>query len=310
MPIPASASHRVVYATYLAAGGNPAEGFVTFQPRFILTDAQDATFVTTTVVRGDIDPVTGYMSVDLMCTDDADIAPPGWTWHVKEHVDGGREYDIFVPYGIGPIPLTGLATAIASGNFAEAYIPWSAAGASGGVAPLDATKKIPLIYLPDSNAVVVYSPIAPSSPDPNQLWWNTTTQIFYRWDYATATWIPVVAKSTNETFTFTVAGPVTISSQDIRYYMDYAVNLESARISVGQSPVDGPGVEVDILVDGVSIFGAPIDRPVIAPGSFTANVTLSGTVLAGSYITFNITSVGLTTPGSGLVLVIRGDRSL
>jgi hypothetical protein len=313
MAIPGSASHRVVYATYLDAAGNPAEGFVTFEPRFVLTDAADATFVTTDPVRGDLDP-TGYMHVDLMCTDDTDLAPPGWTWRVREHITGGRDFDIFVPYGDGsPFPLTGFAIGSPpSGSFAIAYIPWSAAGVANGVTPLGPDAKVPVGFLPDSNAVVVFSPTAPSSPAANQLWWNTTTQTLSRWDFSLSTWVEVVSHTADEKYEFTIAGTISTSAVPIRYYVDYDLTITQMRIGVTEAPTGTTGVTVDLKVDGTSVFAVAGDRPTIAPGEYTTvafPTNVPATILAGHWMQIEITSVGDTTPGAGLVAVVRTVRN-
>jgi hypothetical protein len=40
---------------------------------------------------------TGYFTIDLPATDDADIVPVNFTYRVREFFTRGRDYDIFVP---------------------------------------------------------------------------------------------------------------------------------------------------------------------------------------------------------------------
>jgi hypothetical protein len=307
MPIPASAEHRVVYATYLDAGGDPAVGFVEFTPSVVLTDQADVTFIALEPLVAELDE-TGYMAADLMCTDDPDLQPTGWYWKVEEHIPGGRRYGILVPSGSTPIPLTALGQAAqVPPSLSQTYVPWAAVGRAGGVPPLDATGLIPPEFLPGTGDLVVFSSSAPTTPAVNQLWWNTATQTLYRWDGSS--WVAGTATSDSADMTFTIAGTVSVGTQAIRYYVDGPVSIDRVRVSVGTPPV-GAVLTVDVLKNGASIFASPGDRPTIADGGYTAVVTPAGiTATTGDYFQISVVTVGSSTAGAGLVTTIRATRT-
>lgn len=306
MPIPASVNHRVVFATYLDAGGAPAVGFVTFTPSLVLTDQSDTTFIALEPLVAELDG-TGYMAADLMCTDDPDLQPQGWSWIVEEHIPGGRKFAILVPNGSTPIPLTSLGVAQElPQNLTTTYVPWAAVGSANGVPPLDSAGIIPTAYLPGSAELVIFSPVSPLAPAVDQLWWNTASLTLARWNGSA--WDYLSAAANEYEFTFTIAGPVPFGSPTVRYYLDFPIIIDSVRASLGASPV-GSFLRCDVLVSGVSIFGAPEDRPTINPGEFTSSVTSSATAGGSDYLTFDVTDIGSVSPGSGLVLVVRARRS-
>lgn len=108
--------NQVVYVNvggnYFDNDGNPLSGYLTFWPSSPLTLSVGST--TTTLLQrrtgishfnrnqagsGKIYLHNGQLAVSLLATDNsaAGMVPASFSYHVKEHIFEGREYDIFVP---------------------------------------------------------------------------------------------------------------------------------------------------------------------------------------------------------------------
>lgn len=111
-----------------------------------------------------------------------------------------------------------------------------------------------------------------------------------------------------EVMAFTVAGQVSVQTGNLRLYVEADGEIERIRASVGTPPVGG-SIEIDVLLNGVSIFGAD-PKPVIADGTYTTYVDLTTPVVvaSGDYLTVDILSTGVSTVGSNLVVQVREAR--
>ena len=113
MALPSSWGTVRVYGTYTLRTGDPAAGSVIFHsPQVVVVDG------VTVVPRNIICELDsdGFFEYDLPATDDADIAPDGWVYTVRERFDGGGgrpAYEISVPLAGGDINLATVAPAIA-----------------------------------------------------------------------------------------------------------------------------------------------------------------------------------------------------
>lgn len=83
-----------------------------------------------------------------------------------------------------------------------------------------------------------------------------------------------------------------------RFYFDSTRVISQVRASLGTAPT-GSGATFDTLVNGVSI-----GTVTIAAGQNTAIVALNRTVNLNDYVTVSILSVGSSTAGADLTLVI------
>lgn len=83
-----------------------------------------------------------------------------------------------------------------------------------------------------------------------------------------------------------------------RFYFDSTRVISQVRASVGTAPT-GSNVVVDTLINGVSMGAVTI-----LAGTNTATLTTTKTVNANDYATVSILSVGSTTAGSDLTLVL------
>jgi len=83
----------------------PLSGSIVFTSTPVLADSVNNTILfpmTFTAQLGAAPPwggpaVPGEFGISLPATDDPDIVPDGWTWHVKENVINGREYNVNIP---------------------------------------------------------------------------------------------------------------------------------------------------------------------------------------------------------------------
>lgn len=112
-----------------------------------------------------------------------------------------------------------------------------------------------------------------------------------------------------DSFTFGYGGPLAAVTGNGRLYLDSNYVLYRVRIGVGTSPV-GASVKVDVKVNGTSIYTVDANRPTVNSGGHTdlgdaANIT---TFAPGDYLTVDIMTVGTTTAGSDLTLVVQLRR--
>lgn len=84
-----------------------------------------------------------------------------------------------------------------------------------------------------------------------------------------------------------------------RFYFDATRTVATIRASVGTAPV-GAGVVVTVYKNGTS-FGTVT----IPAGGNTAVTTVNASVFSGDYVTVSIVSVGSTTAGSDLTVILN-----
>lgn len=131
MPLPGSIQYITVHGTFQDSGGNPCTGSITFAPPPILVDP-GSSVIYSRPVSANLD-ATGAFSVSLVCTDNPELVPPGWSYTVTERITGSssRAYQVFLPHTLGvsvdfsnvtPIPsVTGAPAIIPSGVVAPGY---------------------------------------------------------------------------------------------------------------------------------------------------------------------------------------------
>jgi hypothetical protein len=88
--------------TYIDGLGNALAGYVLFVPNVPLTDAAGQQLMRQAAISITLDP-DGHFSVPLIATDDANLAPEGWVWTVKEVITGiaPRTWSFFLPSADG-----------------------------------------------------------------------------------------------------------------------------------------------------------------------------------------------------------------
>lgn len=100
MALPSNFNTGHVHGQFMDLAGNPIPpGSVTFtpSPNRIVDAAALLVIIPIPLVR--ILDGTGSISVDLPATNDPDITPIGFTYHVTENFPGGAAYNIPVPVG-------------------------------------------------------------------------------------------------------------------------------------------------------------------------------------------------------------------
>jgi hypothetical protein len=103
MPLPAGLTTITVTGSFPSGGGAPLSGTVTFTPSTDLTGAAGHVIIRAAPVEASLD-YTGAVSQVLVCTDNADLSPAGWTWTVTERIVGlgVRAYSVLLPAADGP----------------------------------------------------------------------------------------------------------------------------------------------------------------------------------------------------------------
>jgi len=83
----------------------PLSGSIIFSSTPVLADSQNNSILFPMIFTAQLGTapawggpaVPGEFGISLPATDDPDIVPEGWTWHVKENVTNGREYNVNIP---------------------------------------------------------------------------------------------------------------------------------------------------------------------------------------------------------------------
>lgn len=149
MTFPASVTTVTVTGRWRYADGSTAipTGYVTFTPNAVLQVPVDGDVLPVRQVRATLD-AQGQVSVTLMSTADADVAPSGWAYTVNEFVGGqDRTYLATFP-AVAPGQTYDLsAVAPAASTPTYAYVLLASVGAPSGVASLDVTGNVPLAQL-------------------------------------------------------------------------------------------------------------------------------------------------------------------
>lgn len=106
MALPANVDYVTVTAKYLYMDGTPVTGKVTFSPARELIDAAEKLVIVKRDFTATLD-TEGSFSIQLVTTDDPDLAPGGWSYTVKEALGGASSsYSLQVPYQGGTIDLS------------------------------------------------------------------------------------------------------------------------------------------------------------------------------------------------------------
>lgn len=112
----------------------------------------------------------------------------------------------------------------------------------------------------------------------------------------------------HESYPFTMQGELEVwTTETTQIPMDRPGVFQSIQATVVEAPT-GAAVIVDVLINDVTIFAAPGDRPTIAAGDILApTVTTFGTAgfTTDDRLTVHVAQVGSTTAGRGLVAVVR-----
>ena len=105
MPLPVDLTTVTVTGNFPSGGVgiSPLAGTVTFAPSTDLTDSVGHVIIRAAPVEASLD-YTGSFSVALVCTDNTDLSPTGWTWTVTERIVGlpTRTYSVLLPASDGP----------------------------------------------------------------------------------------------------------------------------------------------------------------------------------------------------------------
>jgi hypothetical protein len=130
MPFPAGASTITLTGKFpVPAGGSPRAGRVVFEPSSVLVDStQKAIYSGSGPAELGAD---GSFSIVLLCTDDTDVQPTGWRWHVDEQPTGGqrRTYWISLPSTLGAtVDLSTVSPVSAPDGSGQSLPPTGAAG--------------------------------------------------------------------------------------------------------------------------------------------------------------------------------------
>ncbi len=115
------------------------------------------------------------------------------------------------------------------------------------------------------------------------------------------------APNLGHTFTWTVAGAITVRTGVHRVYNDTGstLTIRAVRATVNTAPT-GQVIRVDVNKNGTTIFTTQGNRPSIAISGNTSKVTsMDVTTLAdGDYLTYDIDQVGSTVAGSDLLVQV------
>lgn len=113
-----------------------------------------------------------------------------------------------------------------------------------------------------------------------------------------------------EPYTFTYSGVLTPTVGAIGLPLAFNALVETVDARLGTAPV-GADLVLDILSNGVSLYSTKpkfVDgSQVLTAGTLTTGITGSP-ILSGTALTVDVVSIGTTTPGSNLGLVIRLRR--
>lgn len=150
MPLPANLTTVTVTGRYVDASGAAVRGSVTFTLDTPLLDAGASTVIIETQYTVALD-ATGAFSVALPATNDPDVTPTGWTWTMTPNFDGADPIMFALPTNLTTVDITTLAPALPNPSATYSYVLVSAVGAPSGVAPLNASGKLPVSYLADDS---------------------------------------------------------------------------------------------------------------------------------------------------------------
>lgn len=105
MPLPVDLTSITVTGNYPDGSGNHLFGYVTFTPSTDLTDPTGHVIIRAAPIPAPL--VRGSFSIQLACTDNADLSPSGWYWIVTEVIGNyagnlpARPYNVLLPQTLG-----------------------------------------------------------------------------------------------------------------------------------------------------------------------------------------------------------------
>lgn len=104
MPLPGGITTIQVTGTYTDSSGSPLGGAVLFTPSSALVDATGTQILGNTAITAQVSSSTGVMVTQtLPCTNNASLAPPGWTYSVTVAVPGASQVitNVLLPSTLG-----------------------------------------------------------------------------------------------------------------------------------------------------------------------------------------------------------------
>lgn len=105
-----------------------------------------------------------------------------------------------------------------------------------------------------------------------------------------------------------LGGTVTIgSNKGANVTMPFDMTLTSVNLRATGAPT-GQALIVDILKDGVTLFGTKPQINAAATSGGGSAVLSTTTLTTGSVVTVNLTQVGSTFAGSGITIQLNGTR--
>ncbi len=105
MALPAGLTTATITGTYTSANGTAASGSVSFAPTSAVTDAAGTTILTEIPVTATLDAAGSFTLGPIPCTDNAGVAPLGWSYQVTVAVGGATQTitPVYLPHALGPV---------------------------------------------------------------------------------------------------------------------------------------------------------------------------------------------------------------
>lgn len=152
MALPSNLQTVTVTGKYVDFQGNPKTGSVIFTSDVVLNDPSQSVMVVPVAKEVVLDN-TGAFTVTLPATNDPDVSPIGFVYHVKETFAGGRAYDVEFPYTTVTYDLSAVAPAQSITQVAT-FILAATRGIPNGVASLDSGGRVPAAQLPAAGGAI------------------------------------------------------------------------------------------------------------------------------------------------------------
>lgn len=127
---------------------------------------------------------------------------------------------------------------------------------------------------------------------------------------ATGKWYNKALNIPFESFTFTYQGAVALATGSSRQYLGSTYTIDAVYAGINTAPT-GASLVVDVKKNNVSIFSSVANRPtVVSGGHYNLTSTFATTSLvAGDYLTVDVTQIGSTVAGSDLTVTVRLKKS-
>lgn len=97
-------TYRTVTGTYINPDGTPKRGTIEFSPTSTLIE-RPGKHISQATIKAQLDEL-GAFSVDLLCTDIANIEPVDWKWVVDEKIENGSVWYLDVPTSASPLDIS------------------------------------------------------------------------------------------------------------------------------------------------------------------------------------------------------------